>query len=61
MAFDVINGQKEIFIRCGDLHTSLALRYSDCDIADTIRLLQADLQHYHEEMTSLSRTTAKAE
>ncbi|EGU86124.1 hypothetical protein FOXB_03360 [Fusarium oxysporum f. sp. conglutinans Fo5176] len=61
MAFDVINGQKEISVRCGDLHTSLALGHSDCDIADTIRMLQADLQHYHEEMTSLSRTTAKAE
>ncbi|KAM5527063.1 hypothetical protein FOXYSP1_20575 [Fusarium oxysporum f. sp. phaseoli] len=61
MAFDVINGQKEISVRCGDLHTSLALGHSDCDIVDTIRMLQADLQHYHEEMTSLSRTTAKAE
>ncbi|KAH7169825.1 uncharacterized protein B0J16DRAFT_312495 [Fusarium flagelliforme] len=61
MAFDVINGQREISVRCGDLHNSLALGHSDCDITDTIGMLQVELQYYHEEMTSLSRTTARAE
>lgn len=61
MAVNVLNGQKEISVRCTDLYTNLALGHLDCNIVDTIRMHQADLQHYHKEMTSLSRTTAKVE
>lgn len=61
MASTVLKGQEEVATKYCGLHEKLAPEHSNCDIAATINMLKADIQHYDQEVIGLSRAAAAAE
>lgn len=57
----VIQGQKGVMSRCGDLHMVLrrkASKQDDSKVAHTLQLLRSDIQHHHEAVIAMARTTS---
>lgn len=61
MASTVLKGQEEVASKFRGLHEILTQGHPNRDIAAPIHMLEADLQHYDQELTSLSRAAAAAE
>lgn len=62
VATTVIKGQRATLSRCSKLHIKLHgrnLRKCNCDMTSTLSMLKVDLQHYHEVLLGLVRTTSK--
>lgn len=58
----VITGQRDIISKCSDIQVELhkrGPRRCDCDMANTLRTLKADLKHHNEAMVTLARITSK--
>ncbi|KAK4210548.1 hypothetical protein QBC37DRAFT_428626 [Rhypophila decipiens] len=62
LASTVIQGQRHAFSEYSNLHAKLDKRKQgshNCDTVSTLEMLKAELQHHHEAMTILARTTSR--
>ncbi|KAK0735968.1 hypothetical protein B0T21DRAFT_439842 [Apiosordaria backusii] len=62
LASTVLKGQRRAFSEYSSLHARLDKRKPgchNCDTVSTLEMLEAELQHHHEAMTILARTTSR--
>jgi hypothetical protein len=62
IATTIIAGQRDVLSKCTDLYMrphKIGTEPCNCDTANTLGVLKADLQHYHEAVTALARAGSK--